>query len=165
MFQALLARLRRFSVERASVEAHNWYETCQEVAQLCHESLANEQIGATDVGAIIDRMDRKLFSLNDHASVTRRLLRGTNKAALARDVAHVSEAVYRLRNKTTLFLIESQGPAPDLGTSPQVTQANYHRAMDKHGLDAIRLHVDVAQDLDRIWSELRLVLAPIALEE
>jgi hypothetical protein len=165
MFQALLARLRRSSAERDSQEARNWYDTCQEVARLCHESLANDQVGGTDIGAVIDRMDRKLFTLHDHAAVTRRLLRRTNKPTLARDVAKASETVYRLRNKTTLFLIESQGPAPDLGTTPEETQANYLHAMDSHGQDAKLIHLDVIRDLDRIWSELRLVLTPRSHEE
>ncbi len=96
---------------RSFVENARWNETIVEITQVMDGTLHDQPIAGTDIGCVIDQVDRMLAHLGFHTADSIETLRRRNPE-LARRFDQVSQQVYNMRNEMTILLVRSQVPGP-----------------------------------------------------
>ena len=161
MLRRLFDLIERDRARRFLDGIHSWYQTTTTVSRLCGQAINNEDIASSDIGTVLDDVDRKLFALRNYISDSRGFLRRQNPA-LARRVTEASKNVYRLRNATARFLIRSQGTGPfsvDQSMSDEVRRTYYYRALEEIGYKARQLQRELDPELSSIWQDLQELIA------
>lgn len=161
MLQRLLDRWRRRRVDQASQELEAWSEVCRSVVQMCSRALSDDGAGKGEIGVMLDKTDRSLFGLRDHASAAYGYLR-RGQPALAARLRLLTDQTIELRNQTTRFLIRAQGPTPAFLDDPVRggwnRTAHSQKAMEAVGLAARRLAAELEPSILRLTAEVREVL-------
>jgi len=161
MWDSLLKFFRKREAREFSEHAAAWHKTCQSISEAYVDVLGDAEAAQPDIGVVLDKTDRMLFSLRDHLSALRSPLARRNQGLAVR-VLKATERLFELRNQTTRFLIRSQGPTPpflrETPHSPGLDQAYYYKAMQEVGFEARQAARDLSKELKSIWSELRLLV-------
>ncbi len=132
----------------------SWYATSTQVSEICGQCLEDVGIVESDIGIMLDKVDRKLFALRNYASDARSILRRKNPQ-LAQRIKDASRMVYVLRNDTARFLIRAQGPGLVSGKAQsKLSEENYQRAFDEVGWKACQVKKDLDEELALIWEGL-----------
>lgn len=146
--------------------SHNWHAACAGVLAICGEVLGAETIHQRDIGASLDKADRLLFQLRNHASEMRGLL-NRGDPDLAKRVGLTTNRVFELRNETARFLIRCQGPdsVPGARFDTAARRLFYDRAMQEVGLNARLLHAAVLAEFLATWGRLEALISAARIEE
>ena len=161
MLRRFFDLIERDRAQRFLESIHSWYQTTSTVSKICGEAVNNEDIASSDIGTVLDDVDRKLFALRNYISDSRSFLRRQNPS-LARRVTEASKNVFRLRNATARFLIRSQGTGPfpaDRPMSDEARRTYYYRALEEVGYKARQLHQELDPEISSIWRELQGLIA------
>lgn len=140
--------------------AQAWYEACTLVTQLCLDALYSEKATGGDIGVLLDKADKKLFTLRNYTSDVHSTVKRSNPA-LARRVNQITHQIFKLRNDTARFLIRSQGPGPfSAGDSKEneLQQIYYYRALEEFGFDARQENEGLADEVQNIWREMQSII-------
>jgi hypothetical protein len=141
-------------------DAHQWHADCRKVLDLCQQALHERDLPGDDIGVVLDEADRTLFHLRGPMGSVRRSLRRDHRS-LSRRVAQASDRLFHLRNLTSRFLINSQGPGAIVAGDSidrEARAAYYLGALESAGFEARRIQTEVAQELSDIWTELRTII-------
>jgi hypothetical protein len=136
-----------------------WYHACSQVADLAETALQDEEAVAQDIGVILDKTDRVLFSLRDTTIDASRALRRYDPN-LADRLQKVSNGIYALRNEVARFLIRAQGPGFPLagGINSTDHKLHYSQAMMEIGFQARQMKRDLDIELTSLWADLQIWL-------
>jgi hypothetical protein len=139
---------------------YGWYDTCSSVCAIYGEALYEHTMVEQDIGVILDKADRKLFSFRGYTSQAQGGLR--RHPILSRRLRKASNNIFRLRNQTTRFLIRAQGPWVFQGEN-EVDDLNrrqfYDRALTEAGLTARQLHSELSKEVEDIWGVVQPIIA------
>jgi len=155
-YDYLHLKRRRRLVESSAM----WYQSCTTVTQICYNALNDRDICHSEIGEILDRMDRELFALRNFYSDARGSMSKIDRG-LAQDIADTTSEIYQLRNETVRFLIRCQGPTPPSISQPkneQILDEYYLRALNEIGLNARQIQSEVNIKLQLIWKEITYLL-------
>jgi hypothetical protein len=141
-------------------DAHQWHADCRKVLDLCERALHERELPGGDIGVVLDEADRTLFHLRGPMGNVRRTLR-RDHSILSQRVAQASDRLFHLRNLTSRFLINSQGPGATVagdGIGAEAQETYYLNALESAGFEARRVQTEVAQELSDIWTEMKTML-------
>lgn len=161
MLRRLFDLIERDRAQRFLESIHSWHQTTSVVSKICGEAITNEDITTSDIGTVLDDVDRKLFALRNYISDSRGFLR-RHDPSLARRVAEASRNIFTLRNETARFLIRSQGTGPfsvNQSVSDELRRTYYYKALEEVGYKARQLHQDLDPEIRSIWRELQSLIA------
>ena len=161
MLRRFLRRSRLRKAEEAIQELDGWNSVCGSIVRSCTETLADDSAGRGEIGAVLDRNDRALFALRDHAWASSVYLRRRHPELEAR-LRVLTDKTIELRNQTVRFLIRAQGPIPafldDPGRGAWGREAHAMKALAEVGLPARRLAAELQPAIAQLASEVRSVL-------
>lgn len=132
-----------------------WYEVTHEVSDILGDALYNEKICSSEIGIVLDRTDRLLFTLG---SAIPGACGGLNRQNpdLAQRIENISANIYRLRNATVSFLVRCHGPAIyEDRTQEGVHAMVYYQALDEAGFQARQICKEVERELKTAWRDLQ----------
>jgi hypothetical protein len=156
--------LKRFEFRRANNlidNVHNWYFASSGICKQLGDALVDENIGATDIGIVLDKTDRQLFMLRIYSSDAQSSLR-KNYPQITQQIANITDCIFRLRNETAKFLIHSQGPGSVLVNQPLEGEAKrhyYYKALDEYGYKARNLHKSLDGEIQSLWKEMQTAIS------
>lgn len=134
-----------------------WYHACSQVASLTEAALQEKEAVTQDIGIILDRTDRLLFSLRDTTIDASRAVRKYDPS-LAHRLQKVSNEMYALRNEVARFLIRAQGPGfPSAGQMDEADHDLYYsQAMKEIGFHARQMKKALDIELASLWADLQM---------
>jgi hypothetical protein len=156
--------LNGFEFRRANnliANVHNWYFSSNGICKQLGDALIDENIGATDIGIVLDKTDRQLFMLRIYSSDAQSSLR-KNYPRIAQQIANITDCIFRLRNETAKFLIHSQGPGSVLVNQPLEGQAKRHyytKSLEDYGFKARNLHKSLDSEIQTLWREMQTAIS------
>lgn len=159
--------LRRYSEHQEKIRAQKldmsvriWFENCNIISEICGEALFDADSGITDIGLLMDQVDRNLFALRDNASDMSKAVRRYD-LELARRADWVTQLVFKLRNQTARFLIRSQGPVPyenEGSGQDEFRSIYYFRALREAGFTARDIKKKLDNEIELICSDLEKLI-------
>lgn len=166
MFRRIRDAMEKRRAQSFLISSHNWHAACAGVMAICGEVLAEETIHPRDIGASLDRADRLLFQLRNHASEMRGLL-SRGDPDLAKRVGLTTNRIFELRNETARFLIRCQGPDPVSGArfDNAARRLFYDRAMQEVGFNARQMQAAVQAEFLATWGRLEELISAERIEE
>jgi hypothetical protein len=166
MFRQIREALEKRRAQSFLDSSHSWHAACAGVIAICGQVLGEETIHQRDIGASLDRADRLLFQLRNHASEMRGLL-SRGDPDLAKKVGLTTNRVFELRNETARFLIRCQGPDPVSGAQFDAAARRlfYDRAMQEIGFSARQMHAAVQAEFLATWGGLESLISRAGIVE
>jgi hypothetical protein len=132
-----------------------WYDITHEVSDILGDALYNEKICTSEIGIVLDRTDRLLFTLDSAIPGARDGLNRHNPD-LAQRIENISTNIYRLRNATVSFLVRCHGPAVFEDRAQEGLHAlAYYRALDEAGFQARQICRELEGELKTTWRDLQ----------
>lgn len=159
MLRRLQKMLERRRARSFIESVHAWYQTSIEVSDVMGDALHDSEVAKKEIGFVIDKADRMLFSLDHYIPTARGGLRRRNPD-LANRLEKSCQKIYLLRNEMTRFLIRSQGPGPMSGEEPddETRLVYYYRALNEVGFKARDLKKELDLEIRSIWRELQILI-------
>jgi len=155
MFQKTIEFLEKRRAQNFLKDIHIWYDISNEVSGLLGDALYDEKICSSEIGVVLDKTDRLLFTLGSAIPGARGGLNRQNPD-LAMRLEKISTNIYRLRNATVSFLVRCHGPVTYEDQPREDVQAiAYYRALEEAGFLARQISKEVERELKSIWRELQ----------
>jgi len=105
MLRRWLERWRGARQARSAGDLQAWLDSSRALLDLCHDPLRALE-GPSDIGAILDRIDRRLMRFRNEAAFARSAL--LRQPPLAGAVRQATNDLFVLRNETCAFLLRWQ---------------------------------------------------------
>jgi len=154
MLRRWLERWRGARQGRAAGDLQAWLDSSRALLNLCHNPLRALE-GPSDIGAILDRIDRRLMRYRNEAAFARSALR--RQPGLAGAVRQATNELFVLRNQTCAFLLRWQTLQQLPGS--HLTSIEAQRNMDGARLKASRTARQLTQQLEELAPEVERLIS------
>jgi len=164
LLRRVMAPWRAGRAAEAERYIRDWHEACLFVVAGCLQGLRDPQLPRSDIGVVLDNVDRGLFRVRDAGSGAQEALR-RRAPELGVRIRRSTEAIVELRNETARFLIRAQGPTPPYlqkQSDPTGQPEAYQRALQEVGQAALVRSRAVERDLGQLWADLQPLIAQLA---
>jgi len=139
---------------RAAADLQTWLDSSRAVLALCHEPLRSTE-GISDIGVVLDRIDRSLLRYRNEAAAVRAAMRP--RPALAAEAHQATDGLFALRNETCAFLLRWQSLRQIPGSS--VASIEVQRNMEEARLQASRSARSLTAKLDKLGPEVARLIS------
>ena len=153
MMRRWLERRRAGRRARAAADLQTWLDSSRALLALCHEPLRSTE-GISDIGVVLDRIDRTLLRYRNEAAAVRAAMRP--RPSLTAAARQATDGLFALRNETCAFLLRWQSLRQIPGSS--VASIEVQRNMEEARLQASRSARSLTAELEKLAPEVeRLV--------
>jgi len=157
MIRRWLERRRAGRQARAAADLQIWLDSSRALLALCHEPLRSTE-GISDIGVVLDRIDRSLLRYRNEAAAVRATMRP--RPALAAAARQATDGLFALRNETCAFLLRWQSLRQLPGSS--AASIEVQRNMEEARLQASRSARYLTGELEKLAPELDRLISHLS---